>query len=96
MILKKIITRIFLLSLLTGCAQNAAFLPPVYTLATTGSAYHAGLTYGTNQLVTKSTGKSTAQNIKDVLAQKQKDTDFQRLVKKNITDTRKKLNLPSQ
>ena len=93
MILKKIITGLFLLFFLNGCVQTAALLGPAYTLATSGNIYHAGLTYGSNEIITKSTGKSMAQNIKEGLIPKKEDSDFQKLVKRNIEKTRKKLNL---
>ena len=93
MILNKIIIRLFFVCFLSGCAQNAALLGPAYTLATSGNIYHAGLSYGGNEIITKSTGKSMAQNIKEGLAPKKEDSDFQKLVKRNIEKTRKKLNL---
>ena len=96
MFIKKIVIGIFLVSLLGGCAQNAAFLGPAYTFATSGNAYQAGLTYGSNQLITKTTGRSVAQNFKEVLTPKEEDTDFKKLVKKNIKKTRKKLNFINQ
>jgi|TARA_B100000780_G_scaffold205718_1_gene146225 hypothetical protein len=96
MILKKIIIALFLVSFLGGCAQNAALLGPAYTLATSGNIYHAGFTYGGNELIIQTTGKSATQNLKDVLVPKNEDTEFQKLVKKNIKETRKKLNLSNQ
>ena len=96
MILKKIIAGLFLLFFLNGCAQNAALLGPAYTLATSGNIYQAGFTYGGNELVTKTTGKSMAQNIKEGLIPKKEDSDFQKLVKRNIEKTRKKLNFSNQ
>ena len=96
MILNKIIIRLFFVCFLSGCAQNAALLGPAYTLATSGNIYHAGLSYGGNEIITKSTGKSMAQNIKEGLAPKKEDSDFQKLVKRNIEKTRKKLNLSNQ
>ena len=96
MILKKIIIGIFLLSFLGGCAQNAALLGPAYTLATSGNIYHAGFTYGGNEIITKTTGKSVAENFKEALEPKTEDTPFETLVKKNIEETRKKLNLSNQ
>ena len=92
MFLKKIIIIIFLVSFLNGCAQNAALLGPAYTLATSGNIYHAGFTYGGNEIVTKTTGKSMVQNIKESITPKKEDSDFQKLVKRNIEKTRKKLN----
>jgi hypothetical protein len=96
MIFKKIFIGILLLSFLNGCAQNTVLLGPAYTLATTGNIYNAGLTYGGNEIITKKTGKSAAQNVKEVLKQKKSDSEFQRLVKSNIEKTRKKLNLSNQ
>ncbi|MDB9699519.1 hypothetical protein OAA33_01190 [Candidatus Pelagibacter sp.] len=96
MFLKKIIIIIFLVSFLNGCAQNAALLGPAYTLATSGNIYHAGFTYGSNEIVTKTTGKSMVQNIKESITPKKEDSDFQKLVKRNIEKTRKKLNFSNQ
>ena len=94
--LKNLIIGIFATVLLNGCAQNVALLGPAYTLAASGNVYQAGFTYGSNELVTKATGKSTVQNIKDALKPKKKDTEFEKLVKKNIDETRKKLKLSNQ
>jgi len=96
MVLKKTIIGIFLVSLLCGCAQNAAFLGPAYTLATSGNVYHAGFTYGSNEIIEKTTGKSVILNLKEVLAAKKEDTEFEKLVKSNIKETRRKLKLSSQ
>ena len=96
MILKKISIGILGIVFLSGCAQNAALLGPAYTLASTGNVYQAGFTYGGNKIITKTTGKSVAQNFKEVLTTKKSDTEFKKLVKRNIEETRKKLNLSNQ
>ena len=96
MILKKIIIGIFLISFLGGCAQSVALLGPAYTLATTGNVYHAGFTYGGNEVIAKRTGKSAAENFKKIITPKKDDTDFEKLVKSNIEKTRKKLNFSNQ
>ena len=96
MFFKNLIIGIFLASFLSGCAQNAALLGPAYTLATTGNVYQASFAYGTNEIITKTTGKSAVQNFKEALVPKKDDTEFQKLVKKNIEETRKKLNLSNQ
>jgi hypothetical protein len=93
MMKKKIIIGIFFLAFLNGCAQNAALLGPVYTLATSGNIYQAGLSYGSNHAVTKITGKTTTENIKKILEADEEDSEFEKLVKKQIIETRKKLNL---
>ena len=76
MIIKKIILGIFFLCLLNGCAQSTAFLGPIYTFGTTGNAYQAGFSYGSDRIITSLTGKSTGQNIKEILQPKKKDIDF--------------------
>ena len=76
--------------------QSTAFLGPAYTLGTTGNIYQAGITYSSNHAISSLTGKSTGENIKNILQVKDKDTDFQKLVKKRIKESRKKLNLSNQ
>ena len=66
MILKKIIAGLFLLFFLNGCVQSTALLGPAYTMASTGSIYHAGLSYGSNQAVKNITGKTPTENIKSL------------------------------
>ena len=94
--LNKIIIGVFLISFLSGCAQNAALLGPAYTLASTGNIYNAGLAYGSSEIITKTTGKSVAQNLKEALVIKKEDTEFEKLVKNNILKTRKKLNISNR
>ena len=81
MIYKKISIGIFLLSFLGGCAQNASLIGPAYTLATSGNVLQAGFTYGGNEIITKKTGKSTTQNLKEALGIK-KNNKSNKFVKK--------------
>jgi len=83
----KVITAVFFLLLLNGCIQYTAFLGPILTGASTGSAYQAGLSYGSSQAITKITGKSPTENVKSLLDQSKEDdsenaNDFFKLVKK--------------
>ena len=94
--LKKLIIGIFLVCFLNSCAQNAALLGPAYTLANTGNMYQAGLTYTSDRAITKATGRSTSENVKIILTPKKKDSKFEKLVKKRIEETRKKLNFSNQ
>ena len=96
MFLKKIIMGIFVLSTLNGCVQNTAFLGPAYTFGTSGNIFQAGLSYSSEKVVNNITGKSVSQNIKDILVLEKNDTEFEKLVKKNIKETRKKLNFSNQ
>ena len=91
--IKKTIIGIIFLIFFNGCAQNTAFLGPILTGATTGSVTQAGLSYGSNKMITTLTGKSTEENIKSLLIPKKEDNDFNKLVKKRIKETRKKLKL---
>ena len=93
MILKKIILAIIFLSFHNGCVQNAALLGPMYTLSSTGNVFQAGLSYGSNKAVTSITGKTPGENIKNLLQPKDEDSDFEKLIKKRIKETRKKMNL---
>ena len=96
MIYKKLILSLFYLSTLTSCAQNVALLGPAYTVATSGNIYQAGLAYTSDSIIINTTGKSTSQNLKKILSKKRVDTEFEKLVKRNIKKTRKKLKLSNQ
>ena len=79
--------------LLGGCAQTTSLLGPLYTLSTTGNVYQASFSYGSDKAITTLTGKSPLENVEDLLKAKKKDSDLRKLVKKQIYETRKKLNL---
>ena len=66
MINKKIIVGLILLSFLGACTSPTAMLGPVYSFSSTGSIYHAGLSYGSNELITKHTGKTPFENLKEI------------------------------
>ena len=93
MILKKLILGIILLSFLNSCVQSTALLGPMYTLSATGSPLQAGLSFGSDKAVNKLTGKSTLGIIKNFLQPKDEDSDFEKLIKKRIIETRKKMKL---
>jgi fructose/tagatose bisphosphate aldolase len=93
MIINKIILRLSLVTFLNGCVQSTALLGPIYTFGTTGSAHQAGFSYGSNKVITTLTGKTSLENVEDLLKEKKKDSDLRKLVKKQIKETRKKLNL---
>ena len=95
MINKKIILGLFTLSLLGACAAPTAMLGPAYTFTSTGSAFQAGLSYGSGELVTMYTGKTPLENIKEIAETEthniHKNTleseDFYILVKNKIDKT---------
>ena len=107
MISKKIISGLFILNLLVGCTSPTAMLGPAYTLSSSGNTFQAGLSYGSNKLITQHTGKTPIENLKNVsLTEKKesinikKDTleseDFYILVKNKIEKTSSILNLTNQ
>jgi len=70
MILKKIIIGFFCLNFLYGCVQNVAILGPAITGVSTGSISHASLSYGSSKVIKKITGKTTTENIINLLDNK--------------------------
>ena len=104
MINKRIILGLFAISLLGACANPTAMLGPVYTLSSTGNALQAGLTYSSNEIITRYTGKTPLENLKEVGSSEKNKTkniqkktlesdDFYNLVKSKIEKTSNILNL---
>ena len=84
--LKKIIFLILGLFFLNSCMDATAFLGPAITVGKTGNVYQAGLSYGSNQLVKETTGKSTFEHMSEFIDSKKfKDT------KKKIINSKNKL-----
>jgi len=52
---------------LSGCFQSMALLGPAVTGASTGKIYQAALSYGTNAVMLKATGKTTSEYMIDIL-----------------------------
>ena len=92
-IIKKLILVMCFLSLFNGCVQNTAFLGPLYTLGSTGNIAQSGFSYASGKTVTSLTGKSPGENIKELLQPKDEDSDFEKIIKRRIIKTRKKMNL---
>tara|TARA_B100000795_G_scaffold135011_1_gene100830 strand:- start:441 stop:752 length:312 start_codon:yes stop_codon:yes gene_type:complete len=90
---KKIAIAIIVLFTLNGCVQSTALLGPIYTFSTTGSITQAGLSYSSDMAITSLTGKNTGENLKKLFSPKKEISEFQKLVKKRVEITRKKINL---
>ena len=104
---KKVIFGLFLLSMLGACGAPTAMLGPAYTFTTTGNIAQAGLSYGSDKLITSYTGKTPIENIEDITSKNlsvkkniQKQTlqseDFYQLVKSKIEMTKGKIKLSNQ
>ena len=60
--------KIFALLFLTGCLQStASLIGPAYTIGSSGNTYQAGLSYGLNETLQRTTGKSTIDHAKLLL-----------------------------
>ena len=107
MINKKIVFGLFILNLLMGCTSPSAMLAPAYTMSSSGNTLQAGLSYGSNKLITQYTGETPIENFKNAnlikvkkLTNIEKNTleseDFYILVKNKIEKTGSILNLSNQ
>jgi len=103
MINKKIILGLFAVSFLGACASPTAMLGPAYTFSSSGSALQAGISYGSNELITMYTGKTPLENLQEIRPIEIETTknihkstleseDFYILVKNRIKKTRNILN----
>jgi len=90
--LNKVLVYIVTSIILSGCAQSTAMLGPALTLASTGNASQAGLTFFTNKVVIKETGMDTVSFVSNKIEQNSsKNRKFKKLVENNFKKTRKKL-----
>jgi len=103
MINKKIVSGLFILTLLGGCASPTAMIGPAYSLTSSGNILQAGLTYGSNEMITMYTGKTPIENIqeigsieKNVQKKTLQSEDFYILVKNKIEKTSSILKLSNQ
>ena len=77
---------------MSGCAQSTSMLGPVITLASTGNASQAGMTFFTNKIVKKETGMDTVSFVSNQIEQNSsKNRKFKKLVETNFEKTRQKL-----
>ena len=107
MINKKIILGLFVVSFLGACASPTAMLGPAYTLTSSGNVFQAGLSYGSNEMITMYTGKTPLENLQEISSVEQtkgknihkktlESEDFYILVKQNVEKTNKILKSSNQ
>ena len=70
--------------------QSTAMLGPAYTLGSTGNAFQAGLSYGSNKALTKYQEISQKESDQKITKQK-KNLEFRDYLKTRIAETRKKI-----
>ena len=104
---KKIFFGLIIITFLGACTTPTAMLGPAYTLTSTGNITQAGLSYGSNHLITSYTGKTPIENLEEITSKNlsmknniQKQTlesdDFYHLVKNKIEKTKGKIKLINQ
>ena len=103
---KKLVFGLSMVIFLGACTTPTAMLGPVYTLSSTGNTFQAGLSYGTNELITNYTGKTPIENLQTISSNNntteniQKRTlesdDFYFLVKNKIEKTSSILKISNQ
>ena len=107
MIHKRIIFGLFVVALLAGCTTPTAMLAPAYTFSSSGNVLQAGISYGSNEMITMYTGKTPIENLQEISSKKQiktkniqKETlesdDFYHLVKNKFEKTSKILKNSNQ
>ena len=103
MINKKIISGLFICSLLAACSSPTAMLGPAYSLSSSGNMLQAGFSYGSNEMITAYTGKTPIENLKEIKPveknikkQTLESQDFYILVKNKIEKTNSLLKLSNQ
>ena len=103
MIHKKIIFWLLVSAFLSGCTSPTAMLGPAYTFTSSGNIYQAGLTFGSNEMITRQTGKTPIENIQELSVSKKniqkqtlKSEDFYILVKNKMDKTRSILKKTNQ
>ena len=92
---------------LGGCTAPTAMLGPAYTLTSSGNIVQASLSYGSNEMITRYTGKTPLENLQEISSVEKmkiknikKNTleseDFQLLIKQRVKKTSNILKMSSQ
>ena len=95
--MRKILLLLFVLTLLSSCAQSTALLGPAITVGTTGNVYQASLSYGSNMAVKQVTGKTPTGHMTSYIDYKNNEKKFEKeitsLLQSHVEIMRKKLAL---
>ena len=85
--IKKLSLLFISLITLNGCVETTAFLGPALTVGTSGNVYQASISYASNNIIYKSTGKSTIEHVNSFLdADNEFEGDLNLILKKNVAD----------
>tara|TARA_B100001029_G_C14799945_1_gene306540 strand:+ start:280 stop:648 length:369 start_codon:yes stop_codon:yes gene_type:complete len=89
---KKLTLMIFGLITLNGCVDGTALLGPAISVGTSGNVYQAGLSYTSNQVLYRATGKTPVEHISSLLDPKNEfEGDLNLILADNIGKIKKVL-----
>mgnify|MGYP001158193779 CR=1 FL=1 len=95
--IRKFILTLFGLITLNGCVDGTALLGPAISIGTSGNVYQASLSYTSNQVIYKTTGKTPLEHFTTFLDPKDKfDGDLNLIVTDNIEKIEKVLKKPDE
>ena len=86
MIHKKIIFGFLVIGFLSGCSSPTAMIGPAYTLTSTGNVLQAGLSYGSNEMITMYTGKTPIENVIEATSTDRNNIQKKTLESKDFQD----------
>ena len=71
--MRKILLQLFVLTLLSSCAQSTALLGPAITIGNTGNVMQAGLSYGSNMALKSVMGKTPGEYVASYVQEKREE-----------------------
>ncbi len=95
--IRKSILMLFGLTALNGCIEGTALLGPVISVGTSGNVYQAGLSYTSNQVMYRATGKTSIDYITTFLDPKDEfEGDLNLILTDNVEKIQKILIKPDE
>ena len=95
--IKKLSLLFFSLITLNGCVETTAFLGPALTVGTSGNVYQASISYASNNIIYKTTGKSTIEHVNSFLDPDDEfEGDLNLILKDNVDDFKEVLKKPKK
>ena len=77
---------------MNGCVEPTAFLGPAITAGTSGNIYQASLSYGTNKVIQKATGKTPTEHVIAFLdPQNEYQGDLKKILVEEIKEKKSKI-----
>ena len=86
--------------MLNNCAQSTALMGPTIAIGSSGNIYQAGLSYGANQTIFETTGKTPVEHVAKYVEEKSTEKKRRKLISNlletHIKSTREKSFLQSR